>query len=810
MFELHEKVWYSVQDTLFFEDLFTYKTINTTKQVTYYNDVIAFDIETSSFNEDVEEDYRDDQVYKYLLGTKIKIDNRIYTEFPDFNDIRRSLFGRIYFSKSEGISIDSLYHDLNSHFPYYFSDDIINPYDELEQIIAVFYANSPDNEEHDTKRALMYVWQIAINGTVIIGRTWDEFISLLNQISSYFDLSPDKRMIIYVHNLSFEFAFLEHLLEWEKVFAISTRKPIYALTKNGFEFRCSYLLSNLSLANVGESLRKYKVHKLVGNLDYELVRHSETPLTKKEIQYIINDVLVVSGYIKEQMEQDGNNITKLPLTATGYCRNYVRKNCLVGSNKQEQFNKYHEMIRHLTISGPEEYNQMVRAFAGGFTHCSTRFSNRNVYQVDSFDFTSSYPYVLCSEQYPMSKGQLVKVTSYKELNHYCKLYCCIFDVKFIGLEPIYINENYISVSKCFKVENGEYKRLKDKDKETYNFVTNNGRVVGADELNITITNIDYEIIAKTYTWKEIKIGNFRIYKKDFLPKEIIQSICKLYKDKTSLKNVAGMEDFYTKGKQLLNSTFGMMVTSILMPIHSYNEFGWQIEHKDATAELKRYNKSKKRFLYYPWGIFCTAYARKNLWTGILAFGDDYIYSDTDSIKAINAERHSNYINAYNRMVERKLKIVSKRYDIPFDNFKPKTIKGVEKLLGVWDKETDKKWKCFKSLGAKRYLILTADNELTLTVAGVNKKEAIPYIIKKYGKYGAFKAFTEDLKIPADHTGKLTHYYLDEPMRGEVTDYLGKTIKYKSYSGIYLEKAEYCFSIEDLYLDYLKEVQGVIY
>ena len=64
MFELHDKVWYSVQDTLFFEDLFTYKTINTTKQVTYYNDVIAFDIETSSFNEDVEEDYRDDQVYK--------------------------------------------------------------------------------------------------------------------------------------------------------------------------------------------------------------------------------------------------------------------------------------------------------------------------------------------------------------------------------------------------------------------------------------------------------------------------------------------------------------------------------------------------------------------------------------------------------------------------------------------------------------------------------------------------------------------------------------------------------------------------
>ena len=822
MFSIHEDSWYSVQDTLNFNDFFDYKKIKTTKQVTYYNDIVAFDIETTSFEEETEEVYLYDEVYNYLLGTKIRISQQTYEDIPDFNSIRVSLFGRLYFSKSEGIRIDSLYRDLVENFPYCFDEDIINPSDQLDRIIQVFCENSPVKDDEDNKRAVMYVWQIAINGNVIIGRTFEEFVQLMNQISERYHLSVDQRLIVWVHNLSFEFAWIKDYFTWDKVFAISTRKPIYALTTTGIEFRCSYMLSNLSLANVGKSLTKYNVSKLEGELNYDLKRHYKTPLTEQEIHYCINDVLVVSAYIKELMEKPDahNDITRLPLTATGYCRNYVRKNCLVGDNKEEQFRKYHEMIRHLTISGIEEYNQMQRAFMGGFTHCSCRHSGKKLACVDSFDFTSSYPYVLCSEKFPMSKGKVINVTSYKQLKELCKYYCVIFDVKFIGLVPKYINENYISVSKCLD-EN--LKPLREKDRAKYNIVTNNGRVVGGDIIT-TLTNIDFEIIDKVYKWKKISIGTCRIYKKDYLPREIIISILELYKAKTTLKNVPGQEDFYQKGKQLLNSIYGMMVTSVLMPIHSYdNEQGWTIEHKEAEKELKKYNKSKKRFLYYPWGIFCTAYARRNLWTGILAFGDDFIYADTDSLKVLNAEHHMDYINAYNRMVIRKLEMVSKHYDIPMDYFKPKTIKGVEKPLGVWDKETTEaeggQWKFYKSLGAKRYMILTGDDKLTISVSGVNKKYAIPYLLDKYGKEKAFDAFTEDLIIPAEYydkegnkkdgTGKLTHYYIDEPTEGELTDYLGNTIHYHSLSGVCLEKTSYKFTIEAEYLSYLKQIQGVL-
>ena len=102
-----------------------------------------------------------------------------------------------------------------------------------------------------------------------------------------------------------------------------------------------------------------------------------------------------------------------------------------------------------------------------------------------------------------------------------------------------------------------------------------------------------------------------------------------------------------------------------------------------------------------------------------------------------------------------------------------------------------------------------DFNLSMTVSGVNKKTAMPYLLSKYGKYQAFNAFNDDLQIPPEHTGKLTHYYLDEPMEGSITDYRGKTIYYRSESGIYLEKTPYNLSLQGEYLQYLKQVQGVL-
>lgn len=646
------------------------------------------------------------------------------------------------------------------------------------------------SDDDKSKRAIMYCWQFAIDGKVIFGRTWQEFKQLINIIHEH--VSIHNRIIVYVHNLSFEFQFIRTLFKWKKVFAISPRKPIYAITDGGIEFRCSYILTNYSLAKLSEQLKTYQIKKLVGELDYDLIRTPNTPMSWNEIQYCINDVLVVSAYIQEQVIIE-KRISNIPLTATGYCRRYVRKMCLYGNYKDRnnQFNKYHSLMKTMVIQSVDEYKQMKRAFAGGFTHASCLYSGKLLYNVDSIDFTSSYPFVsLSSGNFPMSSSKEVIPGNREEFLKYLKYYWCMFDAEFINLTPKYLNENYISSSHCF---------IKEK------CVTNNGRVVSADRIVLTCTNTDFDIIRHTYSFDNLRVKNMRIYERGYLPKEIILSIIKLYQDKTRLKGVKGKEQEYQNGKALLNSIYGMMVTDIVKDEIVYTD-EWNIEEADIQKCLDKYNNSKKRFTFYPWGIEIVKQATRNLWRGIVNFGDDYIYSDTDSIKCLNLDKHMDFVNQYNEECERKLRYMCSKMNIDYSELEPLTIKGEKKPLGVWDIETAKyKYTRFKTLGAKRYMV-EQNNSINMTVSGVNKKVAIPYLINKYGD-SIFDHFTNGLSIPAGYTGKLTHVYIDDLQSGSVIDYKGNMYHYKDEPcGVYLEAASYDFDISADYLNYLKGVQ----
>ena len=66
---------------------------------------------------------------------------------------------------------------------------------------------------------------------------------------------------------------------------------------------------------------------MVGYLDYNILRHSCTPLTDKELLYCVNDIKVVMAYIQEQIETEGK-IYKIPLTNTGYVRRDIKEECL--------------------------------------------------------------------------------------------------------------------------------------------------------------------------------------------------------------------------------------------------------------------------------------------------------------------------------------------------------------------------------------------------------------------------------------------------------------------------------------------------
>lgn len=652
--------------------------------------------------------------------------------------------------------------------------------------VTSFYNDS--NE----KQATMYAWVFGLQGYAIRGRTWDEFHQLLLAITDYLELSTKKRLIVYVHNLSYEFQFLCRQFEWYKVFATDTRKPLYAITKSGIEFRCSYMLSGYNLETLAKNLTKYKLEKLVGDLDYNLPRHSKTPLTEKEWSYILHDGVVVMCYIQEEIERVGS-IAQLPLTKTGYVRELCRNKCLKGEDRWD-FIKIMQSL-HLT---PRDYQQLKCTYSGGFTHANYNYANQIIHNVHSYDFSSSYPSVMLSEQYPMSEPIPVEVHTMSEFNEYLHNFCCMFTVKFTNIRSTVSFENYISSSRCTTLEHSQ---------------CNNGRVVYAGTLVTHITEQDYFTIREMYDWDEMYIKDFYIFKKAYLPKPFVMAILEMYRDKTTLKGVEGKEVEYLVSKGMLNSAYGMCVTDICRDENTYENESWKHTKSNIEEQIAKYNKSRQRFLYYPWGVWVTAYARRNLFSGILEFRDDYVYSDTDSIKVVNIEKHQEYITNYNKQITKKVYACLDSYEIPHSMSCPKTIKGKSKPLGVWDYEG--MYNRFKTLGAKRYMTET-DGKLSITIAGVGKSAGVEYLewLSKGNNTKAFELFTEGIEFPAYYEkdgkrlsgcGKLLHTYIDGVMAGELTDYLGNTARYAEDSGIYMENTEYTLSLES---EYQKLLMGV--
>ena len=712
-------------------------------------------------------------------------------------------------------------------------------------------------EFNDIKHyATMYIWQFGLNGSVIYGRTWEQFKQLISRLESELRLCKKRRLIIYVHNLGYEFQWIRKYFQWDKVFAIKRRRPVYAIC-GGIEFRCSYFLSNYSLAYIGdELLNTYPVSKLVGDLDYALVRHSATPLSSKELAYCINDVKVVMSYIQEKIENDGD-ITKIPLTNTGYVRNYCRESCFYeGIPEEDEYERekvklnYRAIMKSLQIQSQEEYQQLKRAFMGGFTHASILYSNEVTEDVGSADLTSSYPYTMVAQYFPMTRFQYIgEIEIGRVFKDYLNRYCCIFDITFEDLRPRVDFENILSMSRCWNVSD--------------DVSINNGRLISCSYCSTTLTELDFENMCKFYTWKAVRIVNLRIAHRGYLPRALILAVLDLYESKTSLKGIAGKEVEYLVSKNMINAAFGMMVTAIIRGEFTYDDsYGWLEAEADIEKQLASYNRSFTRFLYYGWGVYVTAHARHNLFSAIWEFGPDYLYADTDSIKGINFDDHMDYFTRYNNSVKEKLIHMCAKLNIPFSKVSPCNKKGQAKTIGVW--EIEEGYKKFKSVGAKRYMYLYNNGIFNMTVGGIRKSTAIPYLLWRYGggsssknislctEYmnqhdiapspyyddfivvsrlaysnlpGAkeamkfiislnldhdaiFDVFGEGMCVPALHTGKQTVDYIDGGFRALCTDYKGIPSVVVEESAVYMEPQPYQMSITSEYRSLLEGVYHV--
>ena len=541
-----------------------------------------------------------------------------------------------------------------------------------------------------TPLALCYIWQFSFNNNVYYGRELSDFLDVLN------DLPSDIDFIIWVHNLSYEFHFLQNILKCDDVFARSPHKPIKC-TWEGFSnitFRCSYMLTRLSLADWGQQIG---LPKMVGDLDYEKIRTPKTELSEKELHYCERDCEVVYAGIKDYLKRYKRQ-EDIPLTQTGTVRQVVKEKLC----KNDRY--YKRFIKTLCPRNAQEYKILQKIFAGGYTHANRFYAGQVITgTIEHYDFASSYPTVMICEKYPMSPWIYTGVHKLPDKSTFDNT-AYILHLRFFGLQCQAFN-TYIQASKS----------------SGSNMIYDNGRVISADDLEIWITEQDFLTIQESYTWDNLEVLHVYKSRKQYLPREFISYILELYENKTKLKGISEYEDLYLQSKQYINSLFGMMVTAICQANVILNGDSWETEKlTEETVNEKLQDIIKKMwsdqyFLSYSWGCWVTAYARRNLWKCLLSCDETAIYCDTDSIFVKG--RHD--FTWYNAEVTEKIHKMCDLYGIDFQRTRPKKKSGKEAPIGIFDKEDD----CteFITLGAKRYVERRkSDGKLHLTVAGINK------------------------------------------------------------------------------------------
>lgn len=576
----------------------------------------------------------------------------------------------------------------------------------------------------------MYHWQICLAGLCCFGRRWEDFFAVLDAVREAWHLKDLKRLVIYVHNLGFELQFLYPFFDRRyghdnvKIFATKSRTPVYVLLPDGLELRCSYKLTNMSLYMFTHTELGSPYEKAWGDLDYDVIRTSKTPLTPQEKAYCLLDVLALWHALRSKMHADRDTLASIPITSTGYPRRECRRSCRMDPGYREKVFKKNL----LTIEIYELLEEMRR---GGNTHADRYQSSRIINDVWSYDYVSEYPAAMLLYDYPMRAfSRYGKPESRAEFNQVMTSGRAV--LARITLTNLRVKEDvpvpYVPIDKL-RSRSGALQG-------------DNGRVLSiTGHASLTICEVDWAIISKQYDFDEIYCEGLWTAPKAPLPDPIRTVIMDFFSRKCDLKEAIeeaerqlegspdskGLIDLVNdlkyrlgKLKNMLNGIFGMIYTD---PVHLetlMDEGGKWSEKlpkgKTKADLLDKYNKSRNSFLCYAWGPWVTAYGRMMLdelqdCALDLASGRHLCaYSDTDSAKSRAWDRAR-----LDALTDKQKSLARERGAVYV------SASGREYLMGY--PELDGHYKRFISMGAKKYAYEDDKGLLHVTVSGVSNVHA---------------------------------------------------------------------------------------
>jgi hypothetical protein len=463
-------------------------------------------------------------------------------------------------------------------------------------LVADFETTSWEQYKRD---GVVRVWAYSIANidTLTIvnrGTTIEEFFDYLSITHR------DRAMKVYFHNLKFDGSFIlnyllnsgysqtkNRKLEPNQFQTLITDKNVwynirYNVYKAGYKISIEFRDSWKKLPyKVSEIAKAYKLPIDKGEIDFNLYRPIGYKPTDEEWSYVDRDVLIVAHALKTKLARGLIRLTSSS-DAFNYFKNQFRK---------DQFIYLFPKITE------EEYNDLKKAYKGGWTYVREDRQGITFYDVISLDRNSMHPASMRDELMPYGRpcfGQ----GKYKKDSMY-PIYVQNIDVSFD------LKENYVPIIQTASLATFN----------TGQFITSTDEQI----ITLTLTHLDLALLLKHHHINYIKYNWYYSFKAS--RKIYTKYIDEWYEEKQS--NVGALRE---DAKGMLNYLYGKFGTN---PIRKDKS----VYLEDNTLKfINNEEKKSSNTFYLPTAIFTTAYSRDSEINLAQRLYEYFIYGDTDSLK----------------------------------------------------------------------------------------------------------------------------------------------------------------------------------